>query len=107
MNRGGHTRVSGARSRWIGAEAGLSDFLSNSRHGPEPATTSMPSTMPARMASVRVKKPFTNFAQVKLLPSAASLASSGAGCQNAWSSAGFLPNFFIACTTFHRPTVSA
>ena len=45
--------------------------------------------------------------QLKLLPSAASRASSGAGCQKAWSSAGFLANFFIACTTFHRPTVSA
>ena len=99
--------MSGARSRWIGAGGEGSDFLNSSRHGPEPETTSMPSTMPARTASVRVNKPFTRFAQLKLLPSAASFASSGAGCQNDWSSAGFLPNFFIACTTFHRPTVSA
>ena len=40
----------------------------------------------------------------KVLPSAASLASSGAGFQNAASSSGFLAKRFMACTTLNRPT---
>jgi len=106
MDGGGHTRVSGARSRWIGAGGVLSGFLNSSRHEPEPAAITMPSTTPARMAARRLKEPFM-VRQLKVLPSAANFASSGAGCQKAWSSAGFFANFFIACTTFHRPTVSA
>jgi hypothetical protein len=107
--------MSGAGSRWIGGgSVGWGAGLGARCHSePAPATITIPSRIPTETATARLKKPAMSCprleggGQVKLLPSAASFASSGAGCQKAWSSAGFFANFFIAWTTFHSPTVSA
>ncbi len=45
--------------------------------------------------------------QLKVLPSAASRASSGAGCHDAASSSGLAAKRFMVCTTLYRPCVSA
>jgi hypothetical protein len=53
-------RVSGARSRWIGAAGAAAGFLNSWRHGLAPATINMPSTTPTTTAVARLRKPVTS-----------------------------------------------
>ena len=70
------------------------------------ARASAMTTMPMSANSLRTVRSRVA-CQLKLLPSAASFASSGAGCQKLASSCGFFAKRCIACTTLYNPTVSA